>query len=54
MSSVSFVPEISMQTDDINGRKEIALNLCMHGGNPTACCNTKETKTRGVLRHVEW
>jgi len=29
MTSVPFVPDISMQTDDINGRIEIALNLSM-------------------------
>jgi hypothetical protein len=54
MTSVSSVPEIGMKTGDFNGRTEIALNLCMHGGNPTACCNTKETKTQVVLHHVEW
>jgi hypothetical protein len=54
MSSVSFVPDINMQTDDIKGRTELAFNLCMHGGSPTTCCNIKETKTHGVLRRVEW
>jgi len=29
MTSVSFVPDISMQTDDINGRIEIVFNLSM-------------------------
>lgn len=54
MTNVSFVPDISRQTDDINGRLEIAFNLCMHDGCPTTCCNTKEPKTHGVLRHVKW
>jgi hypothetical protein len=29
MTSVSFVPDISMQTDDINGRIDIAFNFSM-------------------------
>jgi hypothetical protein len=53
MTSVLFVPEISMKTGDINWRKEIALNLCMHGGSRVTCCNNKERKSRGVSRHVE-